>query len=106
MKDFGFKVTLVDWRDAFEIQTLTMGRTQSIVYATSGTATSAGSKEADLAKKLGDWTGQHPLILSVLQAKVGQEDYAKLSRNILSAAHLFDSSSVCIPSFDFAGFRV
>jgi len=76
MKDFGFKVTLVNWNDAFKIQTLRMGISQAIVYATPGTATNAGLEEANLAKKLGDWTGRHPLILSVLQAKVGPRNDA------------------------------
>lgn len=61
MKDFGFKVSLASWSDAVAGK-VSFGTQQAIVYA-------GEENESDLFKKLDSWTGKHPLIFSVLEAK-------------------------------------
>lgn len=61
MKDLGFRVSLVSWKDAMDGR-VSFGTQQAIVYA--------GEKdESDLAEKLSAWTNNHPLVFSVLEAK-------------------------------------
>ena len=61
MKDFGFKVSLVNWSDA-RAGNVSFGTQQAIVYA-------GQEDESNLAHDLTLWTNNHPLIFSVLEAK-------------------------------------
>lgn len=63
MKDLGLRVFLVKWGDALQIKAQ-LGLQQAIVYSSSG-----DERESGLTEKLNSWTNQHPLILSVLEAK-------------------------------------
>lgn len=63
MKDLGLRVYVVKWKDALSIDA-SLDMQQAIVYSGSGE-----EKEAALSGQLSKWTANHPLILTVLDAK-------------------------------------
>lgn len=65
MKDLGFRVAIIDWKDAFEKTEPRLGLKQAIIYSGS----SKDISESKLVEKISTWTRSHPIILPVLDSK-------------------------------------
>jgi hypothetical protein len=72
MKDLGLSVVLVDWEEAFK-QKASFGTQQAIIYSggieISGNRVAASNSSHRVAERISNWLGNHPFILTALDAK-------------------------------------
>ena len=66
MKDLGLSVILVDWKKAFKEKS-SFGTNQAVIYA--GAARTPDMQTCPVEEEIIEWLGEHPFILTALDAK-------------------------------------